>query len=495
MNRFSNIRLPRPCKHACFLLLMLFLSACGGGVGARTETPVPSQLPANTLPATITTTPLPVAKTALPTFTPLLLNWTTPTTIPSPAPLPIATGTEIFLLDNLRMAYIVDGNLYVQNGSNPPKKLSDSVKDWSPMFSDDGEKIVFYRGTNLHDYNSIFSVNADGSRIQEIITTAWLDTLGAGTKAGHLAFVPNTHQIFFNTYLCPENDDMYSGCIVGLFHADTDTGNLKEIVEPTLGGRLLMDGDSRWGGNFSISPDGKLISIAHAGQIDILSIDGKVIHHNIMEYLPGIPVELYPRVYWLSDSSGLIAALPAEKEYKFWVISGDPAYTIWRYTFDSNVATQIPLNPSLSWAHMESNDIISISPNREWIVYFTNEYQLYKGNLLDGNTELLLPYRWFLPTLWSSDNIHFADLANPEGNILGSVNAPPGYPPGHFLGWIDTEQFIYFPPSAYASKDDIPVFVGEINGKMVNSYETKVFVANVAPYSYAFTFTILKGNK
>lgn len=447
-----------------------------------------------------TNTPLPVAtltsiptSTPLPTFTPPVAFESLPTATATFAlkPMPISTTTDIFPLDNLRMAYMVNGNLYVQNGSSSPKQLSNSGEDISPIFSDDGEKIVFYRG-KIHDNNSIFSVNADGSKMQEIITTAWLDTLGAGTKAGHLAFVPNTHQMIFNTYLCPDNDDLSLGCTVGLFLADIYTGKLKEIVKPTLSGRLPLDGDSRWEGNFSISPDGKSLSVVHAGQIDILSIDGKVTHRNIMEYPPGMPVELYPRVYWFADSSGLIAALPAEKEYKFWMNSGDPTYTIWRYAFDNNVATQIPLDPPLSWAHMESNDIISISPNREWVIYFTEDYKVYQGNLLNGNTNLLLPYRYFLPMLWSSDNTHFATLENPEGNILGSVNAPPGYPPGLFLGWIDAKRFIYFPLSAYMKKDDIPVLVGEYDGETLSSYETKVFVPNVAPYSYSFAFTVLE---
>ena len=391
------------------------------------------------------------------------------------------------------MAYIVDGNLYVQDGSNSPKQLSNSGEDLSPMFSDDGEKIVFYR-EKVNDNNSIFSINADGSQMQEIITTAWLDALGAGTKADHLTFVPATHQIIFNTYLCPEySPSSNSGCTVGLFLIDSDTGKIKEILQPALGGGLPWNGDSPWHRNFSASPDGKLLAVAHVGQIDILNMDGKVIHQSIMKYTGNMPSELYPRVYWLSDLSGLIVALPTEVDYRGPGYSGNPTYTIWKYTFDGNIATQILLDPPLSWAHMESNDIISISPNREWVVYFTNEYKLYKGNLLDGDTELLLPYRWFLPTLWSSDNIHFADLSNPEGNIFGSVNTPLGYPPGYFLGWIDAKQFIYFPPSAYASKDDIPILTGEINGETFISYETKVFVPNVAPYSYSFVFTILKG--
>jgi hypothetical protein len=477
-----------------WIVCIVLLTACG-------STPPAAETPTAARPATET-------PTALPTFTPDLrfpspTAWLSAlpltathyasllTSLPStPMPIPISTSTEIFPLDNLRMAYIVDGNLYVQNGSNPPKKLSDSGKDWYPMFSDDGEKIVFYREKNLHDYyNSIFSVNADGSHKQEIITKDWLDMLGAGTKAGHLAFVPNAHKILFNTYLCPDDDNMSSGCTVGLFLADTDTGNLKAIVKPTLGGRLLLGGDSRWGGNFSISPDGKSLSVARAGQIDILGMDGKAIHRSIMEYLPGMPIELYPRIYWFSDSSGFIAALPAEKEYYFWVISGNPAYTIWRYIFDDNVATQIPLDPTPLWMRMEANNVVSVSPNREWIVYFANDCQLYKGNLLDGKSELLLPCdAYYLPMRWSPDSIHFSSNESPRGSILGSVNRVSGYPPGYFLGWIDAKRFIYIPATAYHKKEDIPVLVGEIDGEILYTYETKVFTP---PYSYFFTFTTL----
>ncbi len=425
----------------------------------------------------------PPSSIALPAFTP----------IPSPAPIPVSTAAETFPLDNLRMAYIVDGNLYVQDGSNSPQQLSNSGEDFSPMFSDDSEKIVSYRGKS-QDKNSIFSINADGSHEQEIITKDWLDTLGMGTKAGHLAFVPNTHQIIFNTYLCPEySPSSNSGCTMGLFLIDSDTGKIKEIFQPVLGGGLPWHGDSPWLGNFSVSPDGKLLAVAHAGQIDILNMNGKVIHQSIMKYTGNMPSELYPRLYWLSDLSGLIVALPAEVDYRGPGYSGNPTYTIWKYTFDGNIATQILLDPPLSWAHMESNDIISISPNRERIVYFADDCQLYKGNLLDGSTELLLPCdAYYLPMRWSPDSIHFSSNESPTGSILGSVDGVSGYPPGYFVGWIDAKRFVYFLGTVYNNKDDIQIFVGELDGETVLSYESNVFVPNVAPFSYSFAFTILE---
>lgn len=471
-------------KFGVFLIYffeIMLIVGCSQVQPTLTATAIPKQtntsLPIATLTSKPTSTPLstftsPPPSIALPAFTP----------IPSPAPIPISTATEIFQLDNLRMAYMVDGNLYVQNGSSSPKQLSNSGEDISPMFSDVGEKIVFYRG-KIHDNNSIFSVNADGSQMQEIITTAWLDTLGAGTKAGHLAFVPNTHLMIFNTYLCPDNDDLSSGCTVGLFLVDTDTGKLKEIVKPTLGGRLPIGGDALWIRNFSISPDGKSLSIAHAGQIDIFDINGKVIHHSIMTYSPGMPFELYPRVYWFPDSSGLIVALPAETEYVGPLWGGDPDYTIWRYIFDGNIATQIPLEPTPTWIHMlESNDVLSVSPNREWVIYFANDCKLYKGNLLDGSTELLIPCWYFLPMQWSSDNKHFGSGSNPQA-IIGSVDKPLGLLPGYFIDWIDAKRFIYF--SSFA--ENTQILVGEINQGILLSYKSNV---TVPPKSYV-TFTLI----
>jgi hypothetical protein len=422
----------------------------------------------------------------------LLSTLISPTNSSGPPPLAMSTATEEFSLDNLRMAYIVDGNLYVQDGSNSPKQLSNSGKSISPMFSDDGEKIIFYHG-EINDNDSVFSINADGSLEQEIITTEWLATLGVGTKAGHFAFVPNTNQILFNTYLCPKYDPSSdSGCTVGLFLVDTDTGELKEIMPPTVGGWLPIGGDALWIRNFSISPDGKLLSIAHAGQIDIFDINGKVIHRSIMPYSPGMPFELYPRVYWFSDSSGLIVTLPAETEYFGPLLGGDPVYTIWQYIFDGNVATQIPLDPAPAWIHMDSNDMISISPNREWAIYFTEDYKVHKGNLLDGSTELLLPGLYYLPMQWSSDNIHFANGANPAEPILGSVNTPPGYIFGAFIGWIDAKRFIYIPNPA-ERQENIQLLVGEIEEKIILSYKSNVFVPGEAPYPYFFAFTNLEG--
>jgi len=481
-----------------WIVFVFLLVACGPLVPAQTVTPTATSAPAYTALPTFT----PVAKTpttlptftpdvgmpmALPTFSPL---GSFPTLIPRtatfvPVPIPVTTSPKIFPLDNLRMFYIMDGNLYVQGGNNSPKRLS-SGEDLYPVFfvSDDGKKIVFYHGKRKDDAD-IFSINADGSHEQELITRDWLTTLGTGTETGELVFVPNTHQIFFNTYLCSK--DYFSlGCAVGLYLADTDTGEIKEIMPPSLGHEVIGQYE-----NFSISPDGKLMSFAHEGQIDILSVDGKVIQRNIMKYTRSTPIELYPRVFWLSDSSGLIAALPDVIEYHGAHYSGYPAYAVWQYMFNDDVATHIPFDPPPIWVSMDCNDVMSVSPNGNWGVYHTNDSQVYIGNLVDGSSHLYLPYMYCLPAHWSSDSIHFINGGNPDQPLLGTVDKSPAFAPGYFLGWIDAKRFIYIPYSSSPVQENIQILVGEIVGETLLTYKSNVSIPDIYPYS--FTFTMLGG--
>src|SRR6266508_391556 len=252
-------------------------------------------------------TPVPEVKTiatTVPSATSVMATLTTPPTISITTTPLLATSA----LDPLRMAYVVRGNLYLQDGDKSPLQLTHSGQDAIPLLSDDGEKVIFYRG-KLNDNNNVYSVDHDGSQEKALITNDWLSALGSGTKVGPLVFVPGTHQLLFNTYLCPE--DLSLGCTNGLFLGDVDTGEIRQILAPSLDGHLPFGGDLQWRGNFSVSPDGKLLSVASAGHIDILDIAGNVIYPSILTYIRSTPIELFPRIYWLPDSTGLIIALPA----------------------------------------------------------------------------------------------------------------------------------------------------------------------------------------
>jgi hypothetical protein len=98
------------------------------------------------------------------------------------------------------MAYVIDGNLYFQDGSKPPVQLTDSGEDLQPVFTDDGEKIVFRHGKLSEE---IHSINIEGSQEQVLITSRLLMTLDTlyneSTYVHSLTVVPGTHLLLFGT--------------------------------------------------------------------------------------------------------------------------------------------------------------------------------------------------------------------------------------------------------------------------------------------------------
>jgi len=454
------------CRYI-LIIFIAFLTACGTTPQSAEMTKVQ-----NTALA-MARTGVVLSQTAMPTAT---LPF--PTFSHTPTPLPK------FSLDNLRMAYIVDGNVYIQNGSSQPIKLTNSREDSSPIFSDDGEKIVFYRG-KLNDNNNVYSINSNEGLEQELITNDWLAKLGAGTKIGPLMFIPGTHHLLFNTYLCPNENSL-----VGLFLVDTDTGKIEELLKPALGRYLPWGGNTGWHGNFSVSPDGRLLSVAISGHIDILSIDGKIVRRNIMTYTRSTPIELFPRQYWLPNSNELIISLPTKTNFGRGY-EGIPIYTVWRYSLENAIATQIPFEPSPKWTYMECGDIAYPSPNGNWIVYERKE-SLYVGNLSDGHVQsyALNNIDYCLPILWNTESTHFI-YGRYKEKFLGTVNNLP-IPIDNifFLGWVDTNRYIYYIQSKNNNKAERDVLVGELIEKPVLIYESDIFLPkDIDPYS--FTFVVL----
>jgi hypothetical protein len=206
----------------------------------------------------------------LPYDTPTLPPTTTETPTLTLLPTPIV-GTSA-VSEGLWMAFVIDGNLYVQNGNAAPMQLTTSGKDWHPIFSDDGEKIVFY--SNRDNHTGVYSINTDGRQERVIISGSLLTALNLvyneSTGVRSLVFVTGSHQLLFNT-LNPdrtdgpeENED--------LLLVNAENGEIKQ---------LLARGQ---GGEFKASPDGKLVAILAKDHIKVINIDGQVIYRDLVTY-------------------------------------------------------------------------------------------------------------------------------------------------------------------------------------------------------------------
>lgn len=372
------------------------------------------------------------------------------------------------------MAYVIDGNLYFQEGNNLPVQLTGSGEDRNPVFSDDGERLIFYRGLIPHD---LYSVNVDATQEQTLVTGSLLEDLGFGydkfTEVASLAFVPGTHDVLFNTRQLSQADidqkdfnRLGSKANYDLLSVDADTG---EII------RLLP---SDKGGNFFISPDGNMVAIQAKGHIDVIGVDGQIILQNLVTYTPTRPYELDPGVFWTEDSTELVVTLPIEAEYN---MDGPAMRSIWHYSVNGATKVQASLTPP------PISDDYSISPDGNWILYSYYFYPgktdetvipgLYLGNLREGGTLLYSPN--IVVPMWSTDNIHFVY----DGLFLGGVDSSPQpIGEGRLLGWGDATRYLYI--------FDGEIVIGKVDGGVL-SIPVGASGKSLAGWPDLFTFIFL----
>jgi Tol biopolymer transport system component len=349
------------------------------------------------------------------------------------------------------MVYVVEGNLYLQNESNPPRQLTDSGEDGYPILSDDGEKIMFFRGDMPRD---LYVINAEGSQEQALVTNEVLVGLGYGelTEVHDHSWVPDTHRLLFNT-LQLNAEDVKSGdpnsrnlakVNRDLLLVDADTGEIQSLVPPGKGGR------------FWVSPDGSRVAIVKQGEVLAITIDGQVVHQGRVPFAPGLSDIIWD-VFWTPDAANLILLVPTQESLndEMW----PPTYTVWRYPLDESPPIQVPLDPP-------PMDIASVSPDGNWIIYsyypegrLSRQAPLYVGNLRQGHAELYAPDAAILH--WSPDSTHF--VYGYGQLFLGTVEGPPTLiDEGRFLGWVDAGRYLYF----YTSNGAI--MMGELGGRIVS---------------------------
>jgi hypothetical protein len=411
-------------SHWLSSLLLIFtivvqLAACG------------ISAPATTAEATI----MPSPTLAVPTNTEIQPSSFTPT----PSPIPVSSPPE-----GLRMAYIVDDNLYYQNGANPPLQLTNRGEDKRPLFfSEDGRKVFFTRGRG-----EIYSIDVDGNEEQALVTTDLLLTMIANydksTTPCNPVLVPNTQFLLFNT--CYHSIESTTLNHDDLFIADAGN-NLVSLILPEQGGASY------------VSPNGKMIAVDRQNSIDILGIDGRVIRSKIATYPRSELISTAARVYWVSDSKELIMLLPSKT---FIDTFPPPSYTVWRFSFDTHTSVQIHLDPTPT-----NLGEIWVSPDGNWITYFVYNEGMFLGNLQDGITQA---YQYGLPHEWSPDSMHFIyEASDPSGTDTGlslaSVNALPVFiGKGGFIGWLDASKYLYYSAKTFVvgeiGKEPIPILVG-----------------------------------
>lgn len=445
-------------KNLFWLILLLLLTACAPATPSAT--PVPTVDLTAVYAQTLGTAVARITQTAAPSATPTLL----------PGELPF------FPLAGYIVIFAQGGSLYLQSGDNAPVLLttaegSDLFRE--RMLSSDGQKILFLRGKTSKSasaYADVYTVNADGSGEQLLIQPQWLATLPKGTVRGAALpiFIPGTHQVLFETLLC-QSPDKNAPCSTGIFIVDADTSQIKPILSP--GTAQPPSPQAR----FSISPDGKMIALASVGHVDIFDVDGQLVRGGAFIYTPSTSETLYPTIFWLPDSSGLIAALPTNLFHISAYNKDVAAYALWRYMIADSHVDSIPLDPSPMNLQGEADRFL-VSPDGLWLLYGGNgpaNSDLYLANLTTGHIQRIgdNPQPGFS---WSPDSLRF--FGQNFAGVLGERVAQVTKKNFDVLRWIDATHFI----CQFCGESDSKPHVAEIVGDELRFYRLVPTMANDA---------------
>jgi hypothetical protein len=398
---------------ARYLWIMLFplLAACGAAPTKAVDNTAATQIVATfmaqitqTAVAANTSTPTDAAPAADETEEPDIFDELETSEASDDLDLTATPGASQALLSRFRFVTLSDGNLYVRDGMGLPVQITKSGTDHDPVISSDGQKIVFYRGEGSAE---VFGINADGSGEKALINKTITPNITI-SKILSPTFRPGTHQLIFATYSCEQ-----SKCQIGVFMTETEAHTITELANGLPVQRNLD-------GVFTVSPDGHYLVVKNSDQLDLYSMDGRIMQTNIA----GGPA--YGGAYWLPNSRDLIVL-------STWLGN----YTIWHYDLKEKLAKQI----SIDRQPVFNEDIacyLSISPDRNWVFYQDDDQRKRLGNLKDMQTEI---YAWDgdCNVHWSPNSQHFASQTT-----IGSVDGtPPIAIDGHFIAWLDGTHYLF----------------------------------------------------
>jgi hypothetical protein len=321
-----------------FLSVMLALVACGTlqvqiepeleGANSETVTSAPTPKPDELVVTTVVTPPIDVPDSDADNSGDLIVETIEPVDSEiSAESSPEASEEAIGAPPGypLKVAYVMHDNVWLWTEDDGSISLTGMGDVGGVRLSDDGQLVVFWRGTNL------WVINSDGTDERNLTTQRDFAGIEISDEiapyvqnivANQVAWRPGTHELFFNT--APQLDGPGLFLNDDLWVIDVDSGQLSLILSPGEGG------------NFYFSPDGRQLAVVTSGRIDLMDPDGG----NRREGLSHTPVITYSEFAyyaiptWAADSSSFMAAIPPVD-----IMAGDHQPTsIWSKSIDERPA-------------------------------------------------------------------------------------------------------------------------------------------------------------
>lgn len=319
----------------------------------------------------------------------------------------------------LKVAFVANGDIWFWSETTPARQLTSDGDAGQVKLSDDGKVIVYTRG------QSLWAINNDGTNPRQLVD------LPAFTGRSFLAqfdFQPNTHSLYFST-----RDSVQGSVGVDLHRVDSDSPTPQTLLQQ--------------GGQFTFSPDGRLLALADVSRINVLRTDSPA----LVSVLDFVQVNTYsdwsyyPQVVWLNNSTGFYTVIPASdpiakpgQKSRFLYFSADGSFTAQLAEF---AAADIRISQPL------------IAPNGSKVAYASQNDKTLEVHVIDASTadvivashpDALDLRLW----AWSPDSVRFIYwITNPALPLSAGINLPSApivdSLTGHSLAWVDASRFLY----------------------------------------------------
>ena len=357
------------------------------------------------------------------------------------------TPTEV-----LRIAYTSAGNVWLIEGTDPPRQLSHTGHADRVLLSSDGVFVAYIHNDFEGDVFELHTVNTDGSGDRLILDQADFDSLYPLAEARHflpsqMVFLSGTHQLLFNTQAIFEspgllkNDDVLS--------IDMDTDSLERWLTPGSGG------------DFYPSPDGKKLAIIQATSIGFSDADGSNLRSGLLSF-PAVKTyseySYNPEPVWAPDSSHFAVVIPSEDP-----LAPDPKSTVWILSVDGRPPIQTALIDGQSFFPQAFGAPV-IAPDLSKVAFMRPGSEQNEEHLVfadeDGGSEIVYTtgnLRW---VGWSPDSSAFVYSVGPMDMKLGAIGEPPqSLGNGMQFRWVHSDIYLFLT----GSRGDWTLMIGSVD--------------------------------
>jgi hypothetical protein len=395
---------------------------------------VPGQSIAST-PTALNVTPAPNSISQSPTS---ITPSPAPTTTSLPGWCPVVAQDVSITSGSIRIAYVQDGDLWIQDEGKEPVLLIKSGDVINAYLSDDGLVIAYTRaaGETKNDLPrrvNLWRIRVDTGEVKQLLSAEQFSKMddnpnALGILPSGIAFRPYTHLLFFQVYPIIEGLTGYTSS--GVWRVDADTGRYDQFLKQGMA--------------YSFAPDGTTLALMELGEISLYHADGTALAKNLVPGYNGLGMGEYYAfpVAWARDNASLAIIVPADPADVF---SPKATFTVWRILIENGQATQLGTFNAYAGSTLFSDDLSFMIFTR-WLDQANSLPALILAST-DGSSELTYATNITNSFGWRPGSYDFTYLSGNKlwmGTICDNPKVLLAGKASHTIPiWLDASRYYY----------------------------------------------------